>query len=441
MVQSLMQNGKRVAVIGAGVAGLATAKVFHSQGHAVTVFEQGDTLGGVWSPARHYPGLRLQTKRQCYTFSDFPMPDHYLEFPTGQQVFEYLVAYARHFGVYDHIRPKTVVTGITARADGLPGWRVKVRNRDTGEQAEHDFDFVVVCNGVFSLPSIPEFPGQAQFCANGGEVLHSSQVSGTRSIDGRAVVVVGFGKSALDIAEASATHGRSSAIVYRRVPWKVPHRFWGRINIKHFILSRFTEIWFPHPEMSCGRRFLHRWLRPLVNAGWWAAEREIARQLGLLTPELRPDVPFRQAGGCVTLAMDNLAAVHEGRIKLYRGSVKHFTATGLELENGQSVPAETVILATGFRQDLPFLDAREKSLLLDQAGTISTLSLPDQSRHPGDGLQRLQRRRHLPVVRGSRRDLARAHDGRRDSFAVARGNARQDSPGDRGAARTAVART
>src|SRR4051812_2500464 len=79
----------RVGIIGAGVSGLVTARVFLSQGHAVTVFEQRDTLGGVWAPARRYPGVRLQTTRHSYCFSDFAMPSHYPEFPTGQQVHEY----------------------------------------------------------------------------------------------------------------------------------------------------------------------------------------------------------------------------------------------------------------------------------------------------------------------------------------------------------------
>src|SRR3954447_9242084 len=86
----------RVGIIGAGVSGLATAKVFLSAGHAVTVFEQRDTLGGVWAPARRYPGVRLQTTRHTYCFSDFAMPSHYPEFPTGQQLHEYLGAYAKH---------------------------------------------------------------------------------------------------------------------------------------------------------------------------------------------------------------------------------------------------------------------------------------------------------------------------------------------------------
>jgi len=246
-----MQGSKQVAVIGAGVAGLATAKVFLSQGHAVTVFERGDTLGGVWSPARRYPGLRLQTKRQSYAYSDFPMPDHYPEFPTSEQVYDYLVAYAKHFGVVDCIRTKCEVTNIVARTNG-PGWQIRVRdNTEPGPKPEtvHDFDFVVICNGVFATPSIPEFLGRDEFCASGGVVLHSSQVIGTKALEGRDVVVVGFGKSALDIAEAALLCARSSTIVCRRVPWKVPHRVWGRANIKHFILSRFAELWLAHPDM------------------------------------------------------------------------------------------------------------------------------------------------------------------------------------------------
>src|SRR5262249_33740774 len=154
------------------------------------------------------------------------------EFPTGVQVYDYLVAYARHFGVFDCIRPRNEVTSIEARA-GAAGWRLRVRERDSAAQTEHDFDFVVVCNGVFATPQIPKFPGEEAFRANGGIVVHSSQLLDTVALEGRDVVVVGFGKSALDIAEAALAKARSSTIVCRRVPWRVPHRVLGKANIKH----------------------------------------------------------------------------------------------------------------------------------------------------------------------------------------------------------------
>ena len=361
---------KHVGIVGAGVSGLATAKVFLSRGHTVTLFEQVGELGGVWAPSRHYPGVRLQSTRDTYSFSDFPMPDHYPEFPTGQQVYEYLAAYAQHFGVLERIRFRTEVAGIVPRPDRKPGWRIHVRNLAEGSESSFDFDFVVVCNGIFSVPQIPEISGRAEFEAAGGMVLHSSQLRDTRQLAGRDVVVVGFGKSALDIAEAALADARSSTLVFRRSVWKVPHRIWGRIHINHFILSRFTEIWYPHPEMGRLKRFLHTSLHPLVDLFWWFSERIIGGQLGLLDPPLRPDIPLRRAAVCVTLALDDLKAVREGRIGLQRGSITRFTASGLQLDDGNKLDAQAVILATGFRQECPFLGKNETARLFDADGTI-----------------------------------------------------------------------
>jgi len=360
---------KKVGIIGAGVAGLATAKVFLSQGYAVTVFERVGTLGGVWSPTRCYPGVRLQTKRQHYAFSDFPMPPHYPEFPTGRQVYEYLRAYAARFGVDRVIRFRTEVRSVVPRPDGLPGWRVQLCDLATGDEAASDFDLVIVCNGVFCEPHIPSLPCRDKFEARGGIVLHSSQVSDPAILNGRDVVVVGFGKSALDLAEASLATARSTAVVCRRVPWKVPHRIAG-VNIKHFILTRFTEIWFPHPDMGWSRRVLHTWLSPVVDLYWRTAEFIVGHKLGLFSPELRPDMPLRSSAPCITLAVDNLKSIRDGDILLHRGSVVRYTADGLELDGGKRIAAQVVVLATGYRRELQFLGERQRSVLSDPSGAM-----------------------------------------------------------------------
>jgi cation diffusion facilitator CzcD-associated flavoprotein CzcO len=83
----------RVAIIGAGVAGLATAKVLTQAGHDVEVFEKAPDVGGVWSQTRRYPGLTTQSPKAQYSLSDFPMPSDYPEWPTGEQVQAYLAAW------------------------------------------------------------------------------------------------------------------------------------------------------------------------------------------------------------------------------------------------------------------------------------------------------------------------------------------------------------
>ena len=78
-------------MIGAGAAGLVAAREMHREGHSVTVFEQGQQVGGVWvlddnveddplgtkegRRAVHssmYDALRVNLPRELMGFSDFP---------------------------------------------------------------------------------------------------------------------------------------------------------------------------------------------------------------------------------------------------------------------------------------------------------------------------------------------------------------------------------
>jgi len=103
----------RIGIIGAGVAGLTTAKVLLQAGHDVVVYDRVDDVGGVWSASRRYPGLTTQSPRAQYSFSDFPMGRDLPEWPAGAQVQGYLAAYADHFGVTGHLRLGTDVRHAT----------------------------------------------------------------------------------------------------------------------------------------------------------------------------------------------------------------------------------------------------------------------------------------------------------------------------------------
>ena len=100
----------RIGIIGAGVAGLATAKALMQAGHDVVVFDKTPDVGGVWSATRRYPGLTTQSTKATYGLSDYPMPREYPEWPTGAQVQEWLAAYAAAFHVDRHLRLNTEVT-------------------------------------------------------------------------------------------------------------------------------------------------------------------------------------------------------------------------------------------------------------------------------------------------------------------------------------------
>ena len=68
---------KRIAIVGAGLRGLASAVYLKRRGHQPTVFERSHTIGGIWS--RVYPTSVANTPSYGYTFHpsnlwDGPVP-------------------------------------------------------------------------------------------------------------------------------------------------------------------------------------------------------------------------------------------------------------------------------------------------------------------------------------------------------------------------------
>src|SRR2546425_4101017 len=185
-----------VCVIGAGISGLVTAKVLAGDGFDVVVFEKEPVLGGVWGASRTYPGLRTNNPRDTYAFSDHPFPRTVADFPSAPEMRAYLQSYAGRFGLVARIRFGTEVVKVAQHG---PIWKVTVRSPQLEETL--DFEFVVVCNGVFCEPSIPCVEGMDGFA---GRVVHSTRLTDPELVRDKRVVVVGGGKSALDCAAWAA---------------------------------------------------------------------------------------------------------------------------------------------------------------------------------------------------------------------------------------------
>ena len=155
---------KTVAVIGAGIAGLVTAKTLTQDGFDVRVFEKDTDLGGTWAPSRTYPGLRTNNTKQTYEFSDHPYPDSTELFPRAEEVRSYLESYADRFEIRERIQFNEEVVDIDRSP--LENGKFLIRSRsgnDKNKGYEGEFDFVVICNGVFHRPKFPTVAGTDQF--------------------------------------------------------------------------------------------------------------------------------------------------------------------------------------------------------------------------------------------------------------------------------------
>ncbi len=244
----------RIAIIGAGVAGLATAKVLVQAGHDVVVFDKTPDVGGVWSRTRRYPGLTTQSPKAQYSLSDFPMPRDYPEWPSGEQVQAYLAAYTAHFGLAGSLRLETEVVSATLAAGG--GWSLETRDA-AGTTATDGFDRLVVANGVFCEPAIPAYPGREEFAAAGGQLLAGTELHDAEQARGKHVLVVGYGKSACDVTVPVSQVAASTDVIARQLLWKVPRKINGKVNFKMLLLTRMGEALFRYRVLRGAEKFLH----------------------------------------------------------------------------------------------------------------------------------------------------------------------------------------
>lgn len=363
-----MIRRKSIAIIGAGISGIAAGRIFESTGHRVTLFEQADDVGGVWHPSRRYPGVRTQSPKDLYRFTDRAMPADYPEWPTGAEVHRYLRRYAEDHGLIGSMRFGTTVTSMVRRADGAPGWTVT--SRRGGVEATEDFDFVAICAGQFARPRRLEVEGLDAFEGAGGEVMHSSAYTDASAVAGKRVVVLGGSKSATDVAvQALADGARSVTLVYRRNVWRVPYRVAG-INFKRLLYMRAQERQFAGWGESGWQRLVSRLIRPFAWLNFRALEAVLTRQLGLRRWDMVPDTPIEQAVSCtLPLVTPGLfEAFRSGAIEPIRAEIAAADAEGLTLTNGERLECDALLTAIGWEQGHAFLPASVRAAIVDEDG-------------------------------------------------------------------------
>ncbi|MCE0764596.1 NAD(P)/FAD-dependent oxidoreductase [Pseudonocardia kujensis] len=363
----------RVAIVGAGIAGLTTAKVLLQAGHQVDVFDKAPDVGGVWSRSRRYPGVTTQSPGRQYSFSDYPMPKSYPEWPTGAQVQEYLASYAAAFGVDRVLRLETTVDAVVP--DG-PGWSVTSSRAGAGSVTE-SYDRVIVANGVFCEPAVPQYPGVEEFTAAGGTVQAGTEFLELEDARDKNVLVVGYGKSACDVAVAISEVAARTDVIARQLLWKIPRKVAGKLNFKMLLMTRMGEALFRYRYVRGFEKFLHGpgngLRRSMLNSiGDVSVKQFGLERLGLVPGGTMEDI----VKGAIGLASEGFfEGVESGTIAVHRDQVitRLFVEDGhthAELADGSRLRADLVVCATGFKQEVPFLDAVVQKQLFDERGNF-----------------------------------------------------------------------
>lgn len=363
-----------IGVIGAGVAGIGAARLLGQAGFDCEIFEKGDQVGGVWTAGYHTFGL--QTPKSLYEVPDYPVPESYPRVPSGAELQAYFENYAKDFKVFEKIRFNTEIIRLEQLNNS--SWLIHYKDNKTGNAEKKPFDFVVVASSIYFDPYIPDFTGQKKFV---GQILHSSEYRIPLSVTGRKVVVVGFGKSALDVAGDAAKFAKEVTLVYRKAHWPIPMDVFDFLDVRRIYLTRLACALLPlYQRPGKWVKALHKYFPWLVSGFWRLTESIIKFQYPLKACSVLPEEP-------IEIDIFNLdflprkevyQLMKQGKIKNQRTSIKAFTKTGLELENGEHIDCDIVIFGTGYKSNYSFLpEAFKKSQEADGVYLYRHIIHPD----------------------------------------------------------------
>ena len=318
-------------MIGAGSSGLAVLKVLAEQGIPVDCFERSDRVGGNWVFANKtgmssaYRSLHTNTSRERMSYSDFPMPRSYPDFPHHTQMAQYFADYAERFGLARRI---TFETGVEHAARGEDGvWAVEL---STGETRR--YDALLVANGHHWNPRWPEPPYPGQF---DGEQMHSHHFVDAAGFRDRNVLVVGLGNSALDIAVETSFVARRTWISARRGEHVIPKYVFGR-PVDQIAVSPLTPL-VPFPIRHALFRAIYR------------------LAVGRVEDYALPKPDHRLLESHPSLSADFLGRIAQGEVT-WKPAIASLEGDRIAFADGSVEPIDVIVWGTGYKVTFPFFD-------------------------------------------------------------------------------------
>ncbi|BBX66514.1 monooxygenase [Mycobacterium saskatchewanense] len=341
----------QVCIIGAGSSGLPAVKALLDAGIPFDCFEKSSCVGGLWvydNPnglSGAYRGLNSNAPKGLMQYSEYPLPRRYPGYPSHWDFAEYFHDYAEHFGLLPHITFNTTVEHVEQLADDS----MEVTLSDGSRRR---YDCVLVANGHHWSPRWPEpaFPGTF-----GGTQMHSHSYRTAAIADGKRVVVVGMGNSAMDIAsEVSLLAERTYLSARTGVPI-VPKYFFGRP----------APVWvFRLFSFGLGQRLLDAASRLMEGR---------PEDFGLPKPICR-------VGQTHPSGSDQLfTALRRGRVQA-KPNLAELRGDSVRFVDETIEKVDLIIYCTGYKIEFPFFDPNYISAPNNEIGLFKQVFDPDHPR-------------------------------------------------------------
>lgn len=315
-------------VVGAGPAGLVIAKQLKEKGINFTVLERNDAVGGIWNinapNTPMYDSAHFISSKTLSGFAGYPMPDHYPDYPSHQQLLEYIQSFAEHYDLIGHIQFNTdVKRAIQKDSDD---WQVTLVSGDVLTSG-----YLVCANGVTWNPNLVNWPGEFD-----GEVRHSVAYKSSGEFKGKRVLVVGAGNSGVDIACDASFAADQAYLSVRRGYHFVPKHIFGK-PVDVFANEGPKLPFFMQQKIFAG--LLRMVNGDLRNYGLPKPDHKIFQTHPILNTQI---LHYLGHGDCIA-----------------KGDVDRLDGKYVVFKDGSREQIDIIVTATGYKHSVPFLEESE----------------------------------------------------------------------------------
>ncbi|PGH12616.1 hypothetical protein AJ80_06675 [Polytolypa hystricis UAMH7299] len=340
-----------VLIIGAGQSGLSAGARLRQLGVPTLIIDHNERIGDNWR--KRYKSLVTHDTAQYCHMPYLPFPPTWPLFTPKDKLADWFEFYASAMEL--NVWMKTTIERSEFNND-TKTWTATLRLAD-GSQRTMSPRHIILATGHSGEPHIPQFPGREKFH---GQVLHASQFTDGpqfEDISSKRVVVVGSGNSGHDICQNLYEHGADVTMLQRGGTYVIS----GNRGVFMLLAGLYDETGpktedadlyaqsMPIPVQFAFHRIGTRIITvgeqdrifQLENAGF--AIDCGADGAGLFRKYLTRGGGYYIDVGCSQLIID-------GKVKVRQWSegIDGFDERGLVLADTGKVPADIIILATGY---------------------------------------------------------------------------------------------
>jgi cation diffusion facilitator CzcD-associated flavoprotein CzcO len=337
-----------VMIVGAGLSGIGAACHLR-QSHprkSFAILEGRAAMGGTWDLFR-YPGIRSDSDMYTlgYRFRPWQNPE---AIAGGPAILNYIHETAAEFHVDKEIRyGHRVRRASWLSADAL--WTVEAETGPDKTPVRFTCNFLYLCTGYYDYEGgyTPEWTGVERF---GGQIVHPQKWPEALDYEGKRVVVIGSGATAVTLVPAMAERAAHVTMLQRSPSYVVSRPGQDKVAnwLRRHLSARAAYALTRWKNVLLGM-FFYKLARSRPDVFKRMLAKGVRHQLGEeydikhFTPQYNPwDQRL-----CLVRDSDLFKAIRDGQATVVTDHIDTFTETGLQLKSGEHLDADIVVTATG----------------------------------------------------------------------------------------------